>query len=158
MLVSFIIPTYNRLDLLRATLSSLIAQSVPDLEAIVIIDDLSSESLCMELITSLFDNRISYRFTECRYNDWGHTPREMGKQMANGDYIILTNDDNYYTPNLVEEIVEASKTNPGVIYWNMVHSHYNYQYFYCRPAFNQIDMGAFATRSTKYSCKHYICC
>jgi hypothetical protein len=33
-----------------------------------------------------------------------------------------------------------------MVYWDMVHSHYNYAYFKCVPAGGQIDMGAFATR------------
>src|SRR5690606_32897439 len=56
-------------------------------------------------------------------------------------------DDNYYIPTFINELTIASETNPGMIYWDMVHSHYKYSYFKCLPAFNQIDMGAFATRT-----------
>ena len=58
----------------------------------------------------------------------------------------MTGDDSYYTPNFVEELYQTSKNSPGMVYWDMVHSHYAYQYFRCLPAYNQIDMGAFATR------------
>jgi hypothetical protein len=85
-------------------------------------------------------------FTGCRYNDFGHTPREIGKQLSRATYIVMTGDDNYYTPNFVHELKNASIDKPGVIYWNMVHSHYGYTYFKCTPGNHQIDMGAFATR------------
>jgi hypothetical protein len=59
----------------------------------------------------------------------------------------MTGDDNYYVPTFVKELKGAVKDSPGMVYWDMVHSHYDYQLFICSPGFNQIDIGAFATRS-----------
>lgn len=149
MKVEFIIPTYDRVELLHCMLTSLISQGNSDWSAMVVIDGCfedRGDNKIWDVITALDDSRIHTEFTEHRYNDWGHTPREIGKQLSTADYIIMTGDDNYYTPNFVEELVLASKGNPGMIYWDMVHSHYDYQYFKCEPGFNQIDMGAFATR------------
>jgi len=149
-LVEFIIPTYNRKEPLKSMLASLVAQTDNDWAASVIIDNMiSSEETfaSAEICNSFKDKRIKVSFTDHRYNDWGHTPREMGKQASKADYIIMTGDDNYYTPNFVYELRKASELNPGMIYWDMVHSHYDYAYFKCTPAFNQIDMGAFATRN-----------
>jgi len=152
MKVEFIIPTYDRVDLLNAMLASLAAQSSINWTATVIIDDKeleyrSNPHYVDNLIHCLYPlGNIRYIYSGERYNDWGHTPREIGKQQAVADYIIMTGDDNYYTPNFVEELVKASEGNPGMIYWDMIHSHYDYQYFKCVPAYNQIDMGAFATR------------
>jgi GT2 family glycosyltransferase len=146
MLVEFIIPTYNRVEPLRAMLASLKAQTDLDWHATVIQDGTETED-SFKVVASLFDSRISCFATEKRYNDWGHSLRELGKNRSVADYVIMTGDDNYYTPNFVAELREAAKLNPGLIYWDMVHSHYDYQYFECRPAFNQIDMGAFATRN-----------
>jgi len=150
MLVDFIIPTYDRIDALRMTLSSLIVQTNNDWCANVVVDrpyegmDKLWIDICTDAMPS--DVRIRYTFMEKRYNDWGHTPREIGKQASECQYIIMTGDDNYYMPTFVEELRNASFTSPGVIYWDMIHSHYNYQYFKCAPGNNQIDMGAFATR------------
>ena len=72
--------------------------------------------------------------------------REIAKQASSADYIIMTCDDNYYTPNLVAELKAVIKDNPGMIYWDMIHSHAQYHYFNCYPSINHIDMGAFATR------------
>ena len=145
MLIDFIIPTYNRIDALRSMLSSLIVQTNNNWVATVVIDDINNNEI-EKLINAFHCNNISYVFAGKRYNDWGHTPREIGKQLSIGDYIIMTGDDNYYTPNFVEESIKASEGSPGIIYWDMVHSHYDYSCFKCYPAFNQIDMGAFAIR------------
>lgn len=147
MLVEFIIPTYYRPLPLKSMLASLVAQTDGDWGAIVMIDNDKNEEI-EAIINSFNDGRIRHHYMDKRYNDWGHTPRQMGKQMSDANYIIMTGDDNYYTPNFVEELKKASVhyEYPGLIYWNMIHSHFKYEYFECRLNMGQIDMGAFATR------------
>ncbi len=158
MLVEFIIPTYDRIDPLRSMLSSLIAQTDKDWKASVIIDRDGYDSYSdrvIKLVSEVnVDKKITWSITDKRYNDFGHTPREIVKQQSTADFIIMTGDDNYYTPNMVMELRmmvdqwrRVNKVVPGVVYWDMVHSHFNYQYFKCVLAHGQIDMGAFATRT-----------
>lgn len=146
MLVEFIIPTRDRIAPLESMLTSLLAQTNPNWKATVIID--SVEAMPAEkIVTLLDDDRITFSYTGQRYNNWGHTPREIGKQASTADYVILTGDDNYYCPPCVQDIIQTAKEKPGLIYWDMIHSHYDYHYFKCEPWMNQIDMGAFATRT-----------
>lgn len=145
-LVEFIIPTYNRYKLLKCTVSSIVAQNVINWKCTVVVDGMEDSNI-LQILKEFDDERIDFLFTGTRYNDWGHTPREIGKQQANSHYVIMTGDDNYYTPNFVKELGIAAIGSPGMVYWDMVHSHYNYQYFKCSPSYNQIDMGAFATRT-----------
>lgn len=145
MLVDFIIPTYNRPAPLKCMLSSLVAQTNPDWGAHVVIDN-PEDVENVKLVESFADPRIRWSKMDKRYNDWGHTPREYGKQKSEAKYIIMTGDDNYYTPNFVQEISVLCNVEVGMVYWDMVHSHYKYAYFKCVPAGGQIDMGAFATR------------
>jgi hypothetical protein len=148
MLVEFIIPNYDRVDPLRAMLASLVAQTDKDWKATVVLDypeDKDYFGMTADLI-NLPDDRISYICTDKRYNDWGHTPREIGKQQSEADYIIMTGDDNYYTPNFVSLLRTATLYKPGMVYWDMIHSHYDYQLFKTKLGNGQIDMGAFATR------------
>lgn len=150
MTVGFSIPIYDRFENLKVLLSSLRVQSNPDWIALVVKDGpYLPEQLDIVHQFSRIDQRITYAHTPTRHNDWGHTPREMGKQILapHCQYIIMTGDDNYYTPNLIEEIAKVASSNAGMIYWNMVHSHYDYQHFRSALGFNQIDIGAFATRS-----------
>ena len=146
MKVEFLISTYNRNNLLRCMLASLVAQSDGDWIAHVVIDN--PDSLVEQSMKeSIDDDRIKYTRLEERYNDWGHTPHQLYKQKCTADYIVMTNDDNYYVPTFVKELKLAAKDSPGIVYWDMVHSHYNYQYFKCTPVINCIDIGAFATRT-----------
>lgn len=145
----FILPTYNRYNELKMSLASIRCQSVINWKATVVIDDSpkSDRAKLIKMIQDFEDDRIGYMFSGKQYNDWGHTPREIGKQQSNAHYVIMTGDDNYYTPNFVKELNLAAANHPGMVYWDMVHSHYGYCHFKCAPSFNQIDMGAFATRT-----------
>ena len=120
MLIEFIIPTYNRKEPLKSMLASIIAQTDGDWGIHVLIDN-PDETFADSIIQSFDDKRIKKTHMDKRYN--------------------------YYTPNFVYELREAAKNKPGMIYWDMIHSHYNYSYFKCEPHTHQIDMGAFATRS-----------
>lgn len=148
MTVELVLPTYDRTKELKLALASLVAQTDGDWLAHVVID--SHETAPAEAIVKEFnDSRIRYTYLDKRYNDWGHTPREYGKMASGADYIIMCSDDFYYAPTLVEEIKKAitENKNPELVYWDMIHSHYNYTYFRCAPFINQIDIGAFTTRA-----------
>jgi hypothetical protein len=148
MLVDFIIPTHYRLNELRLMLSSLKAQICGDWIATVVIDNTKNEDI-ENVILSFCDERIRHIYTDKTYNDWGHTPRQLGKQISQCKYVVMTGDDNYYTPNFVCEIQKTCIAHqyPEMIYFDMIHSHYEYSFFKCSLGMNQIDMGAFATRT-----------
>lgn len=149
-LIGFSIPVYDRFDHLKVILSCLQVQTHPDWIATIVKDGhYTTEELEIVHSFTTKDPRISYTHTPERTNNWGHTPRELGKHLLSGhcQYVVMTGDDNYYTPNLVEEVSKVAHAKAGMIYWNMVHSHYDYQLFRCTVGFNQIDIGAFATRS-----------
>jgi len=143
--VEFIIPTFSRTVPLLSMLASLEAQTSRHWRANVVIDT-DHGGVAEEIIKHIASDNIYFTYTGKQYNDFGHTPRQMGKQKSKADYIIMTGDDNYYVPTCVDEILKAAKDSPGMIYWDMVHSHYDYHYFKTSPGYNQIDMGAFATR------------
>lgn len=146
--IEFIIPTFDRKKELISMLASLNAQISDNWIASVISDGEMNPDTA-KIIESFNNPRIIHKGLDKRYNDWGHTPRQIGKQLSRSDYIIMTGDDNYYCPTLISEINKViEKDNADFIYWDMVHSHYEYHYFSCHPHINQIDMGAFAFRAT----------
>jgi hypothetical protein len=151
MKLEFIIPTFSRDVELRSMLASLITQTDKEWIAHIIQDsdpaDERTAAMAHSILMDINDDRFRLSYMDKRYNDYGYTPREYGKSVSTADYVCLTNDDNYYMPTFVKEIKLAAKDAPGMIYCDMVHSHYNYHYFKCSPAYNQIDMGAFATRT-----------
>jgi hypothetical protein len=66
-------------------------------------------------------------YTETRYNDWGMTLRNIGMSVATGEWIINTNDDNYYVPIYLEELSNSIKENDecNFVYYECVLSHSN---------------------------------
>ena len=89
-------------------LESLMAQTNPNWCATVVIDNSEKEAYCYAFTEDYYP-KVRFIFSGKRYNDWGHTPREIGKQQSEADYIILTNDDNYYTPNFVDELTKRRR-------------------------------------------------
>ena len=46
------------------------------------------------------------RPTDRWYNDWGHTPHDLGMRQASGEYIVHFNVDNVLYPNALEEMAK----------------------------------------------------
>ena len=94
---------------------------------------------------------IEYFTTDTRYNDYGHSLREIGLKNIRGDYVLLTNADNYLIPRAIEYLGSALVRNPAdVVIFDMVHSHEKpggrplppYSFFQTKFQRNSIDMGA----------------
>lgn len=145
--VEFIIPTYYRPRELKSMLASLCAQHSDNWLATVVIDGYDWAEDVELLVGSFWEKRIRCINLEKRFNDWGHTPRQIGKNQSRGDYTIMTGDDNYYMPTLVTSITPLMEAGIDFIYWDMIHSHYGYTLFKTSPYMNQIDMGAFAFKT-----------
>lgn len=91
--VSVIISTYNRKNLLKRAIRSVLNQSFGDFELIVV-DDCSTEDI-ETLVRSYADPRISYYRTE---KNSGHDglPKNLGISKATGEYIAFLDDDDQY--------------------------------------------------------------
>jgi glycosyltransferase involved in cell wall biosynthesis len=97
-LVSIVLPTYNRAGLIGETIQSVIDQSYPQWE-LIIIDDGSSDDT-KERIALFEDERIQYHFFE-------HTGilgkvRNAGMRLAKGDYIAFLDSDDIWLPHKLE--------------------------------------------------------
>jgi hypothetical protein len=96
------------------------------------------------------DKRIKLYNSVSRLQNYGHPNR---KQMLDrieadkDDFILLTNDDNYYTPNFVAQVLSNATKTVGLIYWNMIHNYYAYEVLDTKLDVNKIDMGSFAVRA-----------
>lgn len=67
---------------------------------------------------------IEHHHTERRFNDWGHSLREIALQRTTGDYVLLTNGDNYYVPRFIEAVTHAcTNGNPDIVMFNALHSY-----------------------------------
>ncbi|WP_299522924.1 glycosyltransferase family 2 protein [Winogradskyella sp.] len=105
-LVSVIIPTYNRVDYLKFTIDSVINQTYPYVE-IIVVDDGSSnnhtEILCKDY------SHVNYIKIE---NSGGPCkPRNIGIDKANGKYLAFLDDDDIWLPNKLEQQVRVLEEN-----------------------------------------------
>jgi len=152
---SIIVVSYKRHNELKCLLYSLLSQSYQNFEIIVIHDGIDSEHQIM-MNEFLKDDRIIYFQTPKRFNDWGMSLRNIGLDISKGDFIINTNDDNYYTPNCLKEIYHAIIKNPdcNFIYFDSIDKNFQWQnqhqppYSLFKPLLKwcHMDMGQFAAK------------
>ncbi len=105
--VSVILTTYNRADLVGRALKSVLAQTLADLEVIVV-DDGSSDRT-REVITQFADPRVHYIFQE---NRGLAGARNTGVRAARGAYIAFLDDDDEYLPTKLAQQVPALDAHP----------------------------------------------
>lgn len=107
-LVSVIIPVFNGERFLRASLDSILAQSYPHLEVIVM-DDASTDST--PAIVASFGDRVKYHRQERNRGIYGNA--NDGIALAQGEYIAIYHADDVYEPEIVEREVAALTRFPN---------------------------------------------
>lgn len=112
--VSVVIPTYNRAELLKKAVESLLSQSHQNIE-IVIVDDCSTDHTS-EVIGEMKDHRIQY--IKHPANKGGAAARNTGIAHAAGDYIGFLDSDDQWLPKKLEKQLEVFRKNSniGVVY------------------------------------------
>ena len=97
-LVSVVLTTYNRADLISETIESILSQTFRNFELIVV-DDGSTDNT-EEVVRSYNDERVHYIKTD----NWGGPakPRNIGIKKAKGEYIAFCDDDDLWLPNKLE--------------------------------------------------------
>ena len=104
--VSCIIPTRNRADLLKRAIESVIRQSYENLEIIVVND--ASEDETDALIEKYMnkERRIKYIRNPIPMGESG--ARNVGIEMATGDFIALLDDDDQWKKNKIKNQLDAA--------------------------------------------------
>ncbi len=121
-MVDIIAVTYGQTDILKCFINSIRSQTC-DKWRLFIIHDGPNKKLKRSLEKELYvnTNRITFIEHPVRTENYGHFLRKWAlENVVTSDYVLLTNGDNYYTPNMVEEI---SKRNEDFIYFDLIHSH-----------------------------------
>ena len=126
------------------------AQTYDNIE-IIIMHDGPLPTSAIVYAESLRDHRIRIYGTEVRYDDWGHTPRDLGidKLSEKSEAVIFTGVDNYYLPTFTAEVFEPVATNDTVVasYCDMLHNNKNWNKIDARLEYTRIDCGCFLVRS-----------
>jgi hypothetical protein len=142
--------TYNRPHELLALIHSLLSQTCKEFCVSVYHDGPNKQiEDSLKSVQKSYPKQIRFEFTAIRYNDYGHSLRDLGIKNANSPYLLITNDDNYYVPTFVEEILKAiDGGKKDFVYWNMIHSHTKYNgNFRTYLKRGSIDVGAFVVRT-----------
>ena len=105
--VSVIMPLYNDELYLATTLDSLLAQTLEEIEIIIVDDCSTDKSLEIAKSYAARDSRITvYNHTE---NKGGGAARNTGMQYATGEYLSFLDSDDYFYPNMLEASYNRAK-------------------------------------------------
>lgn len=112
MLVSVIIPTYNRRHLIGPTIDSVLAQTHRELE-VVVVDDGSKDGTGEFLKTRYAaEPRFRYIWQE---NAERSAARNNGITAAKGEYVAFLDSDDLWLPDKLEQQVRLLQANPEMV-------------------------------------------
>lgn len=116
--VSFIVPVYNTQEFLPRCLDSLLGQTCPDIEIVVVNDGSPDGS------SAIIDEyaRLDFRVRVVEKSNGGlSSARNAGMDVARGDIIDFVDSDDYVEPNLAEFLVDAfAKEHPEIVVFGAV--------------------------------------
>ena len=123
-LVSIVVPVYNTSKYLDECLSSLVNQTLKDIEIICVNDASTDNSL--EILNSWAqkDNRITV--IDSKVNMRQGAARNIAIKAAKGKYIGLVDSDDYIATTMYEElIVNSDNGQADIVVGNMYATHSN---------------------------------
>lgn len=106
--ISVIVPVYNAKHSLYKCIESLLRQSYPNIE-IVLVDNNSTDGseLVCEKYESVSENII---FTRCKIRG-AAAARNIGIEISSGQYIMFVDSDDYVEPDYCKNMINAIKKN-----------------------------------------------
>lgn len=108
-LVSFLIPTYNRSDLLQQAIESILSQTYKNIE-IIVIDDASTDDT-EDVVKKVFNNKV--RYYKNTINKGVSYSRNFGLGHSTGEYIgLLDSDDILLKRDYVGNALKIMESNP----------------------------------------------
>lgn len=147
--LTFVAPFYLYDPIL---LDSLNRQTVPNWQLILLHDGLIPEEL-HRAIARRRDHRTMIRETPERFNDYGHSLRQIGlnilaKGLVPADWVVITNGDNYYVPGAVESFLAAARSKPSAIgaYSDVLHNYWGWTNLRTCLNHGDIDCGCVMVR------------
>lgn len=154
--LSIVVVTYRQPMALQCLLSSLACQVVQNFEVLVYHDGPDAETRRLVERFAHPAGRFRYHETPVRHDDWGHSLRSLGIADARGEYLLITNGDNYYVPRFTEFVFQAiDRAGLDIALWDLVHSYSSpgrrtlscYTPFRVFPARYMVDIAAVMVRT-----------
>lgn len=115
-LISVIVPTYNRPELLRRTLASILDQSYPNIEAVVVND--AGDKKAKEVVKDFSGSGSKiFAYFENKENKGLAGTRNVGMKNATGDYFVFLDDDDILLPYTLEfRMYMMNKLGAEIVY------------------------------------------
>jgi glycosyltransferase involved in cell wall biosynthesis len=107
--VSVVIPTYNRAEKLVRALKSVLAQSLPPSE-IIVVDDASTDATA-QIDFEAMSSRI--RYVRSEVNLGGAVSRNKGVECAVGNWIAFLDSDDVWLPNKLQRQRDVMRRRAG---------------------------------------------
>ncbi|MCX5701453.1 MAG: glycosyltransferase family A protein [Candidatus Omnitrophica bacterium] len=119
-LVSVIIPTYNRADLLPRAIESVLNQTYQNIE-LIIVDDCSQDNT-QEVINNYLNKDKRIISLRNKKNEEQSYSRNLGIEHSRGVFLAFLDDDCEYLPDKMDreiDLMNSLITKPSIIYSNM---------------------------------------
>lgn len=108
---SVVIPTYNRAAFIKATLQSVLNQTYPNFE-IIVVDNCSTDNTDQVLDSFIRAGQI--KFIKHEQNFERARSRNTGMKAARGDFLTLLDSDDYMYPNNLADAAKYAQTHPDI--------------------------------------------
>ena len=108
-LVSVVIPTYNRANIVTKAVDSILAQTYTDYE-IIVVDDGSVDDT--REVLARYGDRIRYIFQQ---NSGVSAARNAGILSAMGRWITFLDSDDEWLPTKLEKQIQIATNNPSIV-------------------------------------------
>lgn len=120
-LVSAVITTHNRKDLLLLAIQSVLNQTYKNIECIVV-DDASTDGTKEILNDYIKQRKLRYIYIPAEKSCGGNHARNIGIRNANGQYIAFLDDDDEWLPEKIEKQIIAFEQNKdvGFVYCGLI--------------------------------------
>jgi len=146
-----VVIAYERPVPLRVMMDCLMLQTFHDWDITVVHDGAASQSVKAVISAYEKDPRVHFIETPQRRGFWGHPNRQMMIEAlppSSQDYLLITNDDNYYVPEFMSQMMHETQHQPnvGMVHCDVVHNYFKYGVLSTRPVPGRIDIGCFITR------------
>lgn len=110
-LVSVVIPTYKRSEMLLRALDSILNQTYKNIEVLLVNDNEPNDEFTLEVKKRVerykSDSRFNFIIQDKHVN--GAVARNIGIKKAKGEYIAFLDDDDWWESNKIEEQVKEIK-------------------------------------------------
>ena len=141
---------YQRCETLKVLVGSFLLQTNPEWKLHVVHDGPAPDNIKAFMAQFQTNPQVEFTETDKVRGLWGHPNRKImlsKLQYSCKDFVLITNDDNYYVPKFVEIMLRsANSMMTGMTYCDTLHSYMNYNVLKTRIKVNFVDMGSFIVR------------